>query len=587
MSLLRRQVSFLRMQNQLIDVFAPVDPYLELAEIHRRVIENQGPALLFHNVLGSSFPVLTNFFGTQQRLDLLFSRAPDDLITKIAHVLSSKPSISTFWRSRNLLRRCLSLGLRKAYGRHFPFISMPSVNLYNLPITTSWPEDGGAFLTLPLVYTESPSLTTPNLGMYRMQRFGHDTLGLHFQIQKGGGMHLYEAEQNKKNLPVTVFLSGNPFLILSAIAPLPENISEFLLCTFLQSSKLVYKKVADHPHPLLYDAEFILIGEAIGGKRRPEGPFGDHFGYYSLQHDFPEFKCKKIYHRKDAIYPATVVGKPYQEDFYIGNKLQSYFAPLFPLIMPGVRTLKSYGEAGFHTLTAAVVKERYWRESLAIALRILGEGQLSLTKFLMLTDKHIHLEKFSEVLEAILERMLPNRDLIVFSETANDTLDYTGPALNKGSKAILMGIGSPQRSLPHKYRGPHLPGITNLAPFCRGCLVLETSKEDLNIEKLLSHPYLQEWPLIVITNNLKNTLDSEKNFLWHTFTRCAPATDLYARYHNVTMHRPGYSFPFIINALMKTSYPKEVAADEKTIQKVSQRWYEYFPSEKNPTVFQK
>ncbi|SPN73472.1 4-hydroxybenzoate decarboxylase subunit C,3-octaprenyl-4-hydroxybenzoate decarboxylase,3-polyprenyl-4-hydroxybenzoate decarboxylase and related decarboxylases,menaquinone biosynthesis decarboxylase, SCO4490 family,3-octaprenyl-4-hydroxybenzoate carboxy-lyase [Chlamydia serpentis] len=579
MSFLRRHISLFRSQKQLVDIFSPVNPYLELAEIHRRVIENQGPALLFHNVLGSPFPVLTNFFGTKYRVDQLFAQAPDDLIAQVTRLLSSPLSFSSLWKSRNLLKRGLTLGLKKTRLKGFPFISMPKVNLDLLPLLTSWPEDGGAFITLPLVYTESPTLGTPNLGMYRMQRFNQSTLGLHFQIQKGGGMHLYEAEEKQQHLPVTVFLSGNPFLTLSAIAPLPENISELLFATFLQGSKFLYKKIKDHPHPLLYDTEFILIGESPAGKRHPEGPFGDHFGYYSLQHDFPEFRCHKIYHRKDAIYPATVVGKPYQEDFYLGNKLQEYLSPIFPLVMPGVRNLKSYGESGFHALTAAIVKERYWRESLATALRILGEGQLSLTKFLMITDQEVSLEKFTVVLETILERLQPHRDLIIFSETANDTLDYTGPSLNKGSKGIFMGIGTAIRTLPYKYRGGKLPGVQDLAPFCRGCLVLETSMQSLCLKSLLSHPDLKQWPLIILTDNLKKTIQSEKDFLWQTFTRCAPATDLHTLYTHFSNHRPNYTLPLIIDALMKPSYPKEVQVDPFIEQKVSQRWHEYFPNQ--------
>ncbi|AAP05200.1 conserved hypothetical protein TIGR00148 [Chlamydia caviae GPIC] len=577
MSSLRRLVSLLRSQNDLIDIFAPVDPYLELPEIHRRVIENQGPALLFHNVQGASFPVLTNLFGTQKRVDQIFSKVPKGLIPQVIHLLSSPPKLSQLWKHRNLLLRGLSLGLRKARFLKFPHKKMASVDLHQLPMLTSWPEDGGAFLTLPLVYTESPSSKIPNLGMYRMQRFDRDTLGLHFQIQKGGGMHFYEAEQKNENLPVTVFLSGNPFLILSAIAPLPENISELLLCTFLQGSKLHYKNDPDTPHPLLYDSEFILIGEGICNERRPEGPFGDHFGYYSLQHDFPAFKCRKIYHRKDAIYPATIVGKPYQEDFYLGNKLQEYLSPLFPMVMPGVRQLKSYGEAGFHALTGAVVKERYWKESLATSLRILGEGQLSLTKFLMITDHHVDLDNFPKLLETILSRIVPERDLIIFSETSNDTLDYTGPKLNKGSKAIFMGIGPAIRDLPHKYRGKSLPNITNMGTFCPGCLVLETTLQQVNIDALLNHPDLSSWPLVVLTENLNETLASSKDFLWKTFTRLAPATDLHVRFSNVAHHRPNYTFPILLNSLMKPHYPKEVEADETTIQKVSHRWNEYFP----------
>ncbi|EPP35679.1 menaquinone biosynthesis decarboxylase, SCO4490 family [Chlamydia ibidis] len=576
MSYLRRFISLFRSQKDLIDIYAPVDPHLELAEVHRRVIDGGGPALLFHNVLGSPFPVITNLFGTKKRIDFLFAQAPNNLIQRVVEILNSPPKPSLFWKNRDILRRSLSLGLKRSRFSSFPFQSMETVDLNRLPMLTSWPEDGGAFLTLPLVYTESPNTHSPNLGMYRMQRFDNETLGLHFQIHKGGGMHLYEAEQSSQNLPVTVSLSGNPFLILSAIAPLPENISEMLFCSFLQGHKLKYRKDPHTFHPLLYDAEFILTGETLSQQRKPEGPFGDHFGYYSLQHDFPIFKCKKIYYKKDAIYPATVVGKPYQEDFYLGQKLQEYLAPLFPIVLPGVLDLKSYGETGFHALASAVVKERYWKESLTTALAILGAGQLSLTKYLLITDQAVDLNKISDVLETILSRMQPSRDLIIFSDTSQDTLDYTGTSLNKGSKAILMGVGKQIRTLPHRYIGGHLPGISDIEMYCKGCLVLETSLKKLNTHDLLTQPSLTKWPLVILTDNLKETLASDKDFLWRVFTRSAPATDLHVLFSEFTQHRPHYRFPIILNSLMKPSYPKTVEPDPDTVKKVSSRWSEYF-----------
>ncbi len=572
---LRSLVSLLRSQGSLVDIFAPVDPSLEIAEIHRRVLASGGPALLFHHVIGSSFPVLTNLFGTQARVDTLFAAAPGDLIAQVVELASSPPSLSSLWKKKNILRRGLSLGLRNRWFRRLPLHKASSVNLNQLPLLTSWPEDGGAFLTLPLVYTESPNTGIPNLGMYRMQRFDQRTFGLHFQIQKGGAGHFYEAEQLGQDLPVTVFLSGNPFLILSAIAPLPENVPELLFCSFLQGKKLSCKYDTDSHHPLLFDAEFIFTGKALAGKRRMEGPFGDHFGYYSLQHPFPEFTCNQIYHKKHAIYPATVVGKPFQEDFYIGNKLQEYLSPLFPMVMPGIRSLKSYGEAGFHALTAAVVKERYWKESLATALRILGEGQLSLTKFLFVTDQPVDLSSFSSCLETILARCLPKRDLLIFSDTANDTLDYSGPALNKGSKAIFLGTGEPIRDLPQTYRGNALPYITDIGVFCPGCLVAETENPQKAIEMLLHYPNIASWPFIVLTDSLSEMLSSLKDFLWRTFTHTAPATDLYCNYSSVQSHKLHYQVPIILDAVIKPTYPKEVEVDERTAALVSKRWKEY------------
>src|SRR5678816_4025633 len=279
---------------------------------------------------------------------------------------------------------------------------------------------------------------------------------MHWQIGKGGGFHYAVAEAKGEGLPVTVVLGGPPALILAAVAPLPENVPELMLASLIAGERL-----ATCPGPgreaLIAEAEFALIGSVPPKVRRPEGPFGDHYGYYSLRHDYPVFEVQALAHRRDAIYPATVVGKPRQEDFFIGDLLQELLSPLFPLVMPAVRALWSYGETGYHSLAAAVVKQRYKREAMASAFRILGEGQLSLTKFLLVTDRHVDVRNFRTTLEHILARTHPETDLYVFSNLSMDTLDYTGPAVNEGSKGVWMGLGDPIRDLPREFRARELP----------------------------------------------------------------------------------------------------------------------------------
>src|SRR5215210_3209683 len=198
-----------------------------------------------------------------------------------------------------------------------------------------------------------------------MQRYDGRTTGLHWQIHKGGVFHYHEAERARKALPVTIFLGGPPALILAAIAPLPEDVPELVLASLLAGEKIrMTKNPLGHGHRLVAEAEFALAGHVVPHERRPEGPFGDHYGYYSLQHEYPVFHVEAVFHRRDAIYPATVVGKPRQEDFFIGDYLQKLLSPLFPLVMPSVRDLWSYGETGFHSLAAATVRERYKREAL-------------------------------------------------------------------------------------------------------------------------------------------------------------------------------------------------------------------------------
>src|SRR5688572_28166989 len=276
--------------------------------------------------------------------------------------------------------------------------------------------------------------------------------GMHWQIQRGGGFHYAAARRERRALPVAWLLGGRRAVTMAAIAPLPENLPELLLASLLMGGRIPRVPDTRGPLPLLAEAEFALAGQVRPHERRAEGPFGDHYGYYSLAHDFPVFSVERVYHRRDAIYPATVVGKPRQEDFFIGDDLQELLSPVFPMVMPSVRDIWSYGETGFHSLAAAVVHERYAREALVSAFRILGEGQLSLTKFLLITDTPRDLKDFKGTLEHVLARADFQSDLFVFDRTAMDTLDYTGTALNRGSKGVLLGLGEPKRELPNALR---------------------------------------------------------------------------------------------------------------------------------------
>src|SRR5436190_4885427 len=500
---LRTFLELLSREKDLVTIDTEVDPYLELAEIHRRVIDEGGGALLFKRVKGSRFPVVTNLFGTAKRINLAFGPKPEQFIKQLVHVAESllPPKRSELWKHRSLVRDFLKLGTRMSRGPITEVIEKHP-RLSELPVLTTWQEDGGPFITLPLVYTEHPLTKKHNLGIYRMQVYDEATAGLHWQIQKGGGFHYHEAEKLNQALPVTVFLGGPPALIISAIAPLPEDVPELMLASLLGGEKL---RMAKNPlagaHRLVAEAEFALIGSARPHERRPEGPFGDHYGYYSLQHDYPVFHCEAIARRRDAIYPATVVGKPRQEDFFIGDYLQSLLSPIFPIVMPSVRDLWAYGETGFHSLAAAVVRERYTREALVAGFRILGEGQLALTKFLLLTDAVIDLNDFRAVLEHVLARVRWERDFFIFSNTSMDTLDYTSGKVNEGSKAILMGLGEPVRDLPREFRGELPNGITRAEVFCGGCLVVAGSSyldEPDQAARLAEFAAVRDWPLIIL-----------------------------------------------------------------------------------------
>src|SRR5882672_8556023 len=504
---LRSFLDLLRREKDLVSIDTEVDPYLELAEVHRRVIERGGPALLFTRVKGSRYPAVTNLFGTAKRIDLAFGPRPEEFIKELVRVAEAllPPQHSELWKHRSLVRDFLKLGTKTvSRGPVVEVIDRPG-RLDELPVLTTWQEDGGPFITLPLVYTENPLTKKHNLGIYRMQVYDRESAGLHWQIQKGGGFHYHAAEELNQPLPVTVFLGGPPALMISAIEPLPEDVPELVLASLLQGQKIKMVSSPTGGHRLVAEAEFALVGHAQPHERREEGPFGDHYGYYSLQHHYPVFHCDAIAHRRDAIYPATVVGKPRQEDFFIGDYLQSLLSPLFPLVMPSVRDLWSYGETGFHSLAAAVVRERYTREALVAGFRILGEGQLALSKFLILTDSLIDLHDFPRVLEHVLARVRWERDFFIFSNTSMDTLDYTSGKVNEGSKAILMGLGEAIRDLPKEFSGALPAGTTRVEVFCGGCLVLEgvpyLAEQD-QAARIAREATFAEWPLVILHDDV-------------------------------------------------------------------------------------
>ena len=580
---LRQFIETLQREKQIVEIEAEVDPYLELAEIHRRVIEEEGPALLFKRVKGSAFPVVTNLFGTRRRVDLAIGPKPEETVQRavsaLHRLLPPKPSV--LWQEKDWILSLGKSGLRSVNPKSAPVLEVRQqvVDLTQLPVLTSWPEDGGPFVTLPLVYTEHPETREHNLGMYRIQIHGRNQTGIHMQIHKGGGFHYYEAERLGQDLPMTLFLGGPPALILSAIAPLPEMLPELIFSSFLMGDKLSRVQIPTHPHALIAEAEFAICGTVPAHIRKPEGPFGDHYGYYSLTHDFPVFNVHNVYHRKDAIYPATVVGKPRQEDYFIGEYLQALLSPMFPLVMTGVKALWTYAETGFHALAAAIVRESYQREALAHAFRILGEGQLTLTKFLILTDVQLNLQDFRTLLEAVLARFEPESDLLILNETSMDTLDYTGRRLNHGSKAIMLGLGTIKRDLPRHFEGGTLPSIKGLKSFCAGCLLLEAPPYDEAPElanNLLPHlqtELFKDWPLAIFVDDLALASDPT-GFLWQVFTRFDPAHDIYAR-TEVKQHSLVYHGPILIDARMKPGYPGEVLPDEATVNLVDRRWKEY------------
>ncbi len=575
-------VQKLQKENELLVISDEVDPYLELAEIQRRVVSKKGPALLFTKVKGTKFPVATNLYGSEKRIHLAFGEKPVRTIQRLTQLVreSLPPSLATLWKEKSLGLLPFLVGLKSVRRPPVLFGSLPDRGLMDLPQLVSWPEDGGAFVTLPLVYTQSPSNHKGNLGMYRVQLFDAKTAGMHIQIHRGGGFHHHEAEKMGNALPAHVYVGGPPALTIAAVAPLPEEIPELVFASFLMGEKLKIshnKKIS--PYPIVADSDFVIVGNIPANKRKLEGPFGDHYGYYSLAHDYPYLDVSSVHHRKDAIWAATVVGRPPQEDHYIAEFLQDLLSPIFPLVMPQVIGVWAYEESGVHSLASAIVKERYHKEAFTGALRIMGEGQLSLTKCLLVTNERVNLKNFSETFRMIVERCNTETDIHIFNHISQDTLDYTSGKVNKGSKMLIMGVsetGEPKyKDLPTRFeRNFKNPIFRNPKVFLPGVLVIEgnqfTSEKDHLAQSLLEED-LSGFRFVFLVDDATDATRTDHDFIWTMFTRMEPARDVYSK-QIIENNHIRHIAPLVIDSRMKPWIPKVLTHLPQTVKSVDQKF---------------
>ena len=404
----------------LVRIKEEVDPYLEMAAIHLRMYEGNGPAVLFENVKGTKFRAASNIFGNLERSKFMF-RNTFKLVQQLIDlkndpVKAIKHPIDNFATGLAALK---ALPLKNPISKP---VLYEEIKISDLPLIQHWPMDGGAFVTLPQVYTEdidTPGIMKANLGMYRIQLTGNDyvkdkEIGLHYQLHRGIGVH--QTKANKKGLPLKVscFVGGPPSHTLSAVMPLPEGISEMTFAGVLGGRRFRY--TYKDGFAISTDADFVITGEVYPNENKPEGPFGDHLGYYSLTHDFPLMKVHKVYAKKNAIWPFTVVGRPPQEDTSFGQLIHELTGNAIPQEIPGVKEVHAVDAAGVHPLLLAIGSERYTpytptkqpAEILTIANHILGTGQLSLAKFLFITaddSNQLTTHHISEYLQYIFERI--------------------------------------------------------------------------------------------------------------------------------------------------------------------------------------
>jgi 4-hydroxy-3-polyprenylbenzoate decarboxylase len=586
----------LEASGQLLRLDTEVDPYLEAGVIQRRVFAAGGPALLFTRVKGSPFPLLGNLFGTRQRLEFIFR----DTLPAVQGLLKLKADPRQLLSRPGLLPKLPRIlwSARPRQVRKGPILAH-TVRLRDLPQVVSWPGDGGAYITLPQVYTESPDqpgMRSSNLGMYRIQisgaPFAQDReAGLHYQIHRGIGPHHSQALARGRSLPVNVFVGGPPAMTLAAIMPLPQGIPEIFFAGALAGRRIPVLTGANGL-PIPVQADFCICGEVHASELRPEGPFGDHLGYYSLTHDFPALRVHKVLHRPGAVWPFTTVGRPPQEDSIIGSFIHDLVSPLVPSVFPGLHQVHAVDQAGVHPLLLAVGSERYVpfaseripQELLTNAHALLGNTQTALSKYVFIAaredDSRLNAHNIPEFFHHFLLRVDWTRDIHLITRTTMDTLDYSGISLNQGSKAILAAAGDPKRelgtdipelSLPQGFLAPRLlaPGIL-LIQGPAHTLPRDTQDPDLNAlaEHLERQTRLEGIPLIVVVDDSSFAAASWDNFLWAAFTRSDPATDTYGL---GVVNRPKHwgCSVLIIDARLKTYHAPPLETDPEVDRRVS------------------
>jgi len=595
---LRSFLTDLEVNRDLKRVGVEVDPRFEIAEIAQRTVREGGPALLFERVKGSPYPLAINFFGTFKRIERALGMHPEALgerLVRFAEELNP-PTPQALWNARDFFPRLLAFRPRVVGNAPAHDITDTTPDLGRLPVITCWPKDGGPFITFPLVVSRHPVNQKTNVGIYRMQMFDRATTGMHWQIHKGGGFHYHIAEKQGRELPVAVALGADPALMLAGIFPLPEALEEIAFAGILSARRTRLTPAKTVPLDVPADAEFVLEGTVPPFERRAEGPFGDHFGHYCDVADFPVFRVKTITHRRQPIYPAAVVGKPPQEDRYMGDASQMILGPLIRLIRPEVRDVWAYYEAGFHNLLVASVEGRYTREPVRTAFGLLGEGQLGLSKVVVMVDAPVNARSFREVLGAIRQHFDPRENFHLISRAPLDTLDFTSFKMHLGSRMIIDATGSRAQysgGAPIKPAEPDTePGpafrrsAKDLAPHIKDwrvwedtLLVVQADSVQTEIgrrilEVLVKAPETSRLKMIAVVSPDVN-LDDDVDTLWGIFTRFDPARDLMFSRVSLNGVQPNYEGVMGIDATWKPGYPEAVAASEETVRLVDSRWGTY------------
>lgn len=580
--------SFLRhleANSELHRVKVEVDPELEVTEIATRSAREGRSALLFETPRGSRFPLVINALGSMKRIEMALGRHPEQIGEELVNFIErmNPPSLKQLWQGRRSLLRLSKVRPEQVRSALAQQVVEDQPDLLAMPVLKCWPGDGGRFITLPLVLSQDPDTGIGNLGIYRMQVYGPAHTGMHMQVQKGGGFHFWKAEREGEPLEMAVVLGGDPSLILAAVMPLPEGMDEVGFSGIVRGARTPMVKAKTLSLRVPANAEFVLEGIVKPGVRRLEGPFGDHFGHYSEAAEFPVFEVKAITRRRNAVYPATVVGKPPQEDRYLGDATQLILKPFIRLLRKEVKDLWAYYEAGFHNLLVVSVETRYTREPIKTALGLLGEGQLSLTKCIVLVGPDVDPRDFKSVVAAVSRNFDAPEDFHLIARTTLDTLDFTGEAMHRGSKMIVDATGhaapgpgpstppgpDPRRVVPQIVKWRDVGGAL-LAVQVRG-----TGHGRAAVESLVKALPAGRVKIVAAVSEDVD-IDDDVQLIWGIFTRFDPARDIVFTSMDFKGIAPVYRGVMGIDATWKQGYPKPLEMDPEIIRKVDRRWTEYW-----------
>jgi 4-hydroxy-3-polyprenylbenzoate decarboxylase len=584
----------LEKNGHLVKIRTEVDPDLEMAEVHRRIFDHKGPALLFENVKGSPFRAVSNIYGTFERTEFIFRKTLD----RVGKVIELKADPTNFLKRpfRYLDAPFTALSALPRHRRFSQPVKYGQTTIDQLPQVKSWPMDGGAFVTLPQVITLPPGsrkIMQSNLGMYRVQLSGNDyvlneEIGMHYQLHRGIGVHHTQYNNSDEPFRASVFIGGPPSHAFAAIMPLPEGLSELTFAGMLAGRRFGYSW-DDHGQLLSTDADFVITGTIRKQGKKPEGPFGDHLGYYSLTHDFPVMDVDRVYHRKDAIWHFTVVGRPPQEDSSFGYLIHQLVEPLTPGEFPGIKEINAVDAAGVHPLLLAIGSERYMpfrerkpEEILTQANHLLGKGQTTLAKFVIIAaqgdDPQLNTHDIGNYFQHVLQRVDWTRDLHFQTKTTIDTLDYSGSGWNAGSKVVMACCGDPIRTLrtelPADFTLPK--GFDNPRFVMPGVLAIEgppfsgenSYRDNQTLLWELERYNLDGIPLLLLVDDSQFISADLNNFLWAAFTRTNPSHDIHGIGSFVEHKHWGCTGALLMDARIKPHHAPELVPDAEAAKKV-------------------